>query len=340
MGVNLFAMNHELLWEDPDIYVIRVPFANFGLEHTNCYVVRDGDEALVIDVGVISPAARKAITKAVADIGVDLSTARFFCTHLHFDHVALIKKASAPGSHIVMSRTAFELNPRNNYRARRATTKRELNKEGIKRFAKSGLAAVMAESRVCDLAGRVYECVGDGDVLRVGKHELRVIETPGHAVGHLCLYSDEQQFLFSGDHILEKTTPGLALPHDGHDTVAEYLDSLNKVDNLPVRVVFPGHGEAFFTLHDRCAALREHHAMRMGNAYELIALNPGISGNDLVRKMPWKRSGPFKQKVWDRLNAHMRLSLGVQTLAYLEYLVNLGEIVREEVDGVNRYHVV
>lgn len=340
MGVKPFSMGHELIWTDPDIFVIRVPFAHLGLVHTNCYIVRDGDDVLVIDLGVPSPAAKQTFTRAITDIGVDLSNARFFCTHLHFDHVALLKKISKRGSHIVMSRTAFELNPWNNYRTRKSSAQKELRRQGFAQLSCKGLAAVMAESRVHDLPGRVYDCVVDGDILQVGKHKLRVIETPGHAQGHLCLYIEEQRILFTGDHVLEKITPGLALPINGTDSVGDYFDSLNKVDSLPVHVVLPAHGKTFYDLHGRCDDLRNRHVMRIVQAYEVVALNPGIEGDDVLHKMPWKKKGPFKPSVWERLSPQLRLSMGVQTLAYLEYLVNLGEIKREEIGGTYHYSIV
>lgn len=34
-----FSMSHELIRTDPDIFVVRVPFAHIGLVKTNCYIV-------------------------------------------------------------------------------------------------------------------------------------------------------------------------------------------------------------------------------------------------------------------------------------------------------------
>ena len=332
---NLFAMNHELAWEDPDIFVVRVPYAHLGLGHTNCYIIRDGDEALVIDPGVVSPGASKALARAIDAVGVDLGAARFLCTHLHFDHAALLKEIAQPGSRILMSAMAYEYNPWNNYRARKKAVRELVRAEGITQMATRGLAALMSQARVCDLPGCTYTLLADGQEVRVGRHAFRVILTPGHAPGHICLYSDDERILLSGDHVLENTTPGLALPFEGHDSLRDYLASLAKVEGLDCRAVLPGHGEAFYDLAGRCAALREHHIERLGKVIEVVAHNPGANGNTIMRAMPWAKSGPFKN--WERLNAYLRLNMGTQMLAYLEYLVRLGELERTE-DGDGRHY--
>ncbi len=41
--------------------------------------------------------------------------------------------------------------------------------------------------------------VGEGDTVRVGSLEARVIETPGHTTGHVAYYFEEDEFVFCGD---------------------------------------------------------------------------------------------------------------------------------------------
>ena len=38
----------------PDVFLVEVPFPNLSTSSTNCYVVRDGDESLVVDTGAPS----------------------------------------------------------------------------------------------------------------------------------------------------------------------------------------------------------------------------------------------------------------------------------------------
>jgi glyoxylase-like metal-dependent hydrolase (beta-lactamase superfamily II) len=72
----------------------------------------------------------------------------------------------------------------------------------------------------------------------------RVIETPGHAPSHVCLHQPERRLLISGDHLLGR----VSLYYDygySPDPVGEFLDSLDKVDALDVRLSLSGHGKPF-----------------------------------------------------------------------------------------------
>ncbi len=42
----------------------------------------------------------------------------------------------------------------------------------------------------------------EGDVLTVGGYKLRVLQTPGHDLHHLCLYDAENELLVGGDQVL------------------------------------------------------------------------------------------------------------------------------------------
>ena len=55
---NQATMDYELIWEDPEIYVVRVPYMHIGLDYTNCYIVRSEGETLIIDLGAHTPLCR------------------------------------------------------------------------------------------------------------------------------------------------------------------------------------------------------------------------------------------------------------------------------------------
>ena len=77
----------------------------------------------------------------------------------------------------------------------------------------------------------------EGD--RVG--DLKVLHTPGHTPGSICLYHGESQALISGDTVF---TDGCFGRYDflgGSRTQLE--DSLARLADLPVEELCPGHGE-------------------------------------------------------------------------------------------------
>lgn len=84
----------------------------------------------------------------------------------------------------------------------------------------------------------------DGQRIECGDFTVRLVHTPGHVSNHFCYLLEDEQMLFTGDHILEGTTP-VILPPDG--SMGQYLDSLSKVKALNVRSLAPGHGRLMET---------------------------------------------------------------------------------------------
>jgi endoribonuclease LACTB2 len=78
-----------------------------------------------------------------------------------------------------------------------------------------------------------------GDVFRAEGVTLRAIHTPGHALDHICFYLEEERALFTGDVVLGAGTT--VIPLDGGD-MADYLASLERMLELPLERIYPGHG--------------------------------------------------------------------------------------------------
>lgn len=79
----------------------------------------------------------------------------------------------------------------------------------------------------------------DGQVLQLGKCSVKVIHTPGHTPGCICLLADK--FLISGDTLFELSIGRTDFPGGSH---AQIVDSIKtKLYTLPDdTIVFPGHG--------------------------------------------------------------------------------------------------
>ena len=86
------------LQDNPEVYLIVIPFANGPIESTNCYVVKDGEKALVVDVGAKSRRGLAVMTAALDEIGVDPARADYFITHLHLDHVGMLSALAGADS--------------------------------------------------------------------------------------------------------------------------------------------------------------------------------------------------------------------------------------------------
>src|SRR5262249_13525778 len=68
----------------------------------------------------------------------------------------------------------------------------------------------------------------------------RVLHTPGHAVGHVCLYDEAASTVVVGDMV---ASVGTILIAPGEGDMAEYLTQLERLASLGAEVALPAHGE-------------------------------------------------------------------------------------------------
>lgn len=134
-----------------------------------------------------------------------------------------------------------------------------------------------------------------GDVLDLGEFSLELIHTPGHVSNHLCYLLREEQLLFTGDHVLQGTTP-VILPPDGD--MAAYLDSLRLLQGRDLLYLAPGHGDLMSEPQDEIAALiahrlkREHkiiHCLRQLAAASLDELVVPVYDDVPPHLIPWAK---------------------------------------------------
>src|SRR5581483_10475488 len=118
--------------------------------------------------------------------------------------------------------------------------------------------------------------VEDGQYLELVGERYRVIWTPGHSDGHICLFRERDGVFLAADHVLPRITPnvGLYSEYNRANPLGDYLDSLRKVEHLPASIVLPGHGDPFSDLAGRVRELIEHHAEREGEILHLLANRP------------------------------------------------------------------
>lgn len=82
--------------------------------------------------------------------------------------------------------------------------------------------------------------VKDGDELTVGNSTLKFFHTPGHSPGGMCIYSEKDNVLFSGDTLFRQSVGRTDFPGCSFNELS--LSIHNKLFVLPENTnVFPGH---------------------------------------------------------------------------------------------------
>jgi len=89
---------------------------------------------------------------------------------------------------------------------------------------------------------KVDKFLKDGDEIKVGEITLKVIHTPGHSKGSICLLGDG--FIFSGDTIFEDGYGRTDLPGGALEDLENSLKKLEKIIK-PGFKIYPGHGPIF-----------------------------------------------------------------------------------------------
>jgi len=164
----------------------------------------------------------------------------------------------------------------------------------------------------------------EGDKIEIGDYCFRCVETHGHSPGHMSLYEANKKVLVAGDHILFDITPNITVWHIMKNSLKQYLASLDKVYDLDVSIVLPGHRSIMSNHRKRIEELKEHHRSRANEA--LAALEGGgKTAFQIAPYMTWDT----EYKSWESFPIQQKWFAFGETLAHLIYLEQEG-ILRKE----------
>ena len=167
-----------------------------------------------------------------------------------------------------------------------------------------------------DLKDKVdFHTLEEGSTIEIGDYCFRCIETPGHSSGHMCLYEANKKLLVSGDHILSGITPNISLWSKEKNPLKEYLASLDKVYDLEVNLVLPGHGRIFNGHRKRITELKHHHQNRVN---EILSILGGGEKNafQISSLMSWD----VNYSSWELFPSSQKWFAVGETLSHLKYL--------------------
>ena len=226
----------------PYIYRIEVPLPRNPLKAVNSYVIKEEGRSLIIDTGMNRKECMDAISAGLQELDVDLEKADFFITHLHADHLGLVSSLATDTSTIYFSQVGAAF-----------VNSTGFWQEAIDFAGKNGFPEDDLQRAVGSHPGYKYSSksqldfhvLKEGDTISIRDYMFECIETPGHTKGHMCLYEPKKKFFMSGDHILIDITPNISLWSDAGNPLNEYLMSLEKVYNLDIEIVLPGHRRIF-----------------------------------------------------------------------------------------------
>lgn len=323
----------------PGIHQLKVPIPDNPLGFLNCYLVRGKNGWLMVDTGWYTHEAFSALEAGLKGMGLgftDIET--IVVTHVHADHYGLagrIKQVS-PSTRLLAHRWEGDL-----IESRYIKFAELRNKMGVV-LALHGVPPIdqsMLQSASMPVLEFVIVTMPDqslygGEVLSTGYFNLDVVWTPGHSPGHICLWESEHKILFSGDHILPGITPNISYHvQSGDNPLGDFINSLNKLRNLPARLVLPAHENIFSNLKERIEQIKQHHEERKAEICRAISHEPQHAWyiSSLITwniPVPWEKFSPLDRRI-----------AVTETIAHLEFMRWEGSVERLLQDGTIVYRV-
>ena len=175
-----------------------------------CYLIADEvtKEAALIDPAGDFDKIFKEINKHEAKVKWVINT------HGHFDHTS--------GNKYIIEKTGAPL----------LIHEKDVNKLG------SILNSILSLAIGGWKSPKPLKHLNDGDIIRIGDTKLRVIHTPGHSEGSICIYTKGN--IFTGDTLFTEGMGRTDLPDGSFEKISDSIT--NKILSFPDEtIIWPGH---------------------------------------------------------------------------------------------------
>ena len=184
-----------------------------GSYGSNCYLVEDNGEALIIDPSASASAVLRRLREdGCTPIGILL-------THGHFDHIMSVDtlRQAEPNLKVYIHKADAPM---------------------LTDADKNGFSFFFRQDRVWKAADIL---LSDGDEIKVGNAAFTVIHTPGHSPGSVCYLCEEEDVMFTGDTLFADNIGRCDLWGGSYATIRQSLKRLRSYDGG--LTILPGHGD-------------------------------------------------------------------------------------------------
>ncbi len=318
----------------PGVLWVSMPLP-FSLKWINLWLIDDGPGWTLVDTGLGLEESRQHWRAIFADHLGGRAITRIICTHMHPDHIGLAGWISRKfDARLWMSRLEYIT-----ARMLVADTGREAPEDAMRfyRAAGWGEAQITEYRERFGMFGKAvstmpdsFRRVVDGEAVRIGADDWRVVMGSGHSPEHVCLWNESKKLFISGDQVLPRISSNVSVfpTEPDADPLADWIASC---ESLRVRVpddvlVLPAHNEPFRGLHARLEALVAGHERSLARLEKRISDGPKRAVDVFVAL--------FGREVGEGV---FGMATG-EALAHLRCLVGRGRAVRRlGADGVAYY---
>jgi glyoxylase-like metal-dependent hydrolase (beta-lactamase superfamily II) len=154
---------------------------------------------------------------------------------------------------------------------------------------------------------------------------IKVISTPGHSPGSICLYFERDKVLFTGDLVVGDGTSFVG-PPDGN--MEQYMASLEKIKHLETRVMLPGHGPVVKNPSKHLAFLIEHRLLREVQILKILQQGPSTA-HELARKI-----------YVGLIHPGLYIAAEITVIGHLQKLLKEGKVASDQANGERKYRLL
>ena len=324
----------------PGVRWLSMPMPG-SLGFINLYLLRDNAGWWIVDTGLSNDQTAQLWHQIFNDALQGEPVVGVICTHMHPDHIGqarmITEHFQCP---LYMTRSEY-------YQARTfANGGSESHSSWIGQgfYQRAGMPADYleqigkmwskrsSEGMSMPMLPGGYERLVDGQVLRIGDNDWRVVVGSGHSPEHACLYCSALKILISGDQILPIITSNVSV-HPSEPNANPLKDWMESHDHLLAVIpddtfILPAHNLPFYGVRARLRDLISHHDDRM-LAIEEACVEPQVA-KDLLPVL-------FNRK----LDARQTMMALGEAIAHVHLLIHRNRLERiNGDDGVDRFRAI
>ena len=196
---------------------MQIQVFTFNQFFENTIIVFDKTkECVIIDPGCYTISEKDTLQKYISIN--NLIPVKLINTHCHIDHIL--------GNNFIAKTYDLEL---------------EMNANDMQLIKSSNEIAQLYGFTDYEMSPLPKKFLNEGDTLEFGNSQFKILFTPGHAPGHISLYSEKDGLLISGDVLFNNSIGRTDLPGGNYDLLIESIKNkiLTLNDNT---IVYCGHG--------------------------------------------------------------------------------------------------
>jgi glyoxylase-like metal-dependent hydrolase (beta-lactamase superfamily II) len=310
----------------PGVEQIELPVP-FPIGSVNAWYLSGRAPALV-DCGLGSSRSYAALMDGLARCGAPLGPQlQLFITHGHVDHAgnaARLRRDHGIGLAAHPDEAPFVSTFRRDSASRNDEFADALRRHGM---PAADVQRLRADSHAIDRFLEdtpIDRALRDGEEVALGDRTMQALHTPGHTPGSLC-YLQEEQFLFTGDTLLEAiTSNALELKEPDFGNYHQYVATLHALRRYVGVLALPGHYAPFRitdALLDRHIAHHEARAQAI-----LVALADGA-------KTAWQ----VMRKAFPAWSSDPQMFMGMAEIVGHLHALQIEGRIRAQDDGTRRF---